>query len=582
MPKENNKMQVDIDTLKKQNVNDLLSIKELYKRIEELGEKTTQIKHIDNTLVKKLKKEYEKLKKIILDENIQVKLTNDIETINSQQVKLTNDIKATNLQMKDNTNELKKMKTFEVFPTDDVLNDLPINSTFEVKGFYVEGDMPKCMYKKVGTGEPNSISKNGYCIKPITNNYKEVFMPYLGIRKGSSYGVLNSSIISQMNLSFGSTLIFPTGAYYFDRPLNLSSKQCSLIGKSISYTADTNTTGLTWLYFNNLLDNEYGVSMTTGTLANVIIKGNNSHYSYYLDRSKTYIDKDNIEQEIIVRKCYGIKGGSTTTIRNVHVEGFYWGCYLNTGNIYITDFYARSCHIGLSIGNDTKCKGIYGFDVHTLLQIRGSISSAVQVRCDSCYHLVQLIGYMNGNILTDLDADYCLGSVVKIGEHGSYGSVSNLTINGITGRHCCYNVYDKTKDNIPTSSIITSDTETSKWGFISVEKYNHLNGAIITMSHSLISDSSDTGSNYRTPQILLASGLQCNVVATFITTFKSGYGTDGSLQINRKTLLDSIYTKSQNANNTRISLITPFGIYYYIKLNASDIVTKSQSMEELT
>ena len=84
MPKENNKMQVDIDTLKKQNVNDLLSIKELYKRIEELGEKITQIKYIDNTLVKKIKKEYGNFKKIILDENIQVKLANDIKTINSQ------------------------------------------------------------------------------------------------------------------------------------------------------------------------------------------------------------------------------------------------------------------------------------------------------------------------------------------------------------------------------------------------------------------------------------------------------------------------------------------------------------------
>ena len=81
MPKENNKMQVDIDTLKKQNVNDLLSIKELYKRIEELGEKITQIKYIDNTIVKKIKKEYEKLNKIILDENIQVELTNKINEI---------------------------------------------------------------------------------------------------------------------------------------------------------------------------------------------------------------------------------------------------------------------------------------------------------------------------------------------------------------------------------------------------------------------------------------------------------------------------------------------------------------------
>ena len=55
MTKENNKMQVDIDTLKKQNVNDLFSLKELYSKLEELGEKITQVKYIDNALVKKLK-----------------------------------------------------------------------------------------------------------------------------------------------------------------------------------------------------------------------------------------------------------------------------------------------------------------------------------------------------------------------------------------------------------------------------------------------------------------------------------------------------------------------------------------------
>ena len=83
MPKENNKMQVDIDNLFKQNVNDLSAIKELYRKLQEVEEKITQVKYIDNTLVKKLKKEYEKLKKTILDENIQIKLTNDIKTINS-------------------------------------------------------------------------------------------------------------------------------------------------------------------------------------------------------------------------------------------------------------------------------------------------------------------------------------------------------------------------------------------------------------------------------------------------------------------------------------------------------------------
>ena len=87
MPKENNKMQVDIDNLFKQNVNDLLSIKELYWKLQDMENKILQNKYIDNTLVKKLKKEYEKLKKKILDENVQAKLIYDIETIN---VKLTN------------------------------------------------------------------------------------------------------------------------------------------------------------------------------------------------------------------------------------------------------------------------------------------------------------------------------------------------------------------------------------------------------------------------------------------------------------------------------------------------------------
>ena len=84
MINENNKFQIDIDNLFKQNVNDLSSIKELYRKLEEIEKKITQIKYIDNTLAKKLQKEYEKLEKIILDENIQVKLANDIKTINSQ------------------------------------------------------------------------------------------------------------------------------------------------------------------------------------------------------------------------------------------------------------------------------------------------------------------------------------------------------------------------------------------------------------------------------------------------------------------------------------------------------------------
>ncbi len=90
---DNNKMQVDIENLFKQNVNDLSSIKELYSKLEELGGKITQIKYIDNTLIKKLKKEYEKLKEINFDVDLQIKLNNDIETIKE---KLNNDIETIN------------------------------------------------------------------------------------------------------------------------------------------------------------------------------------------------------------------------------------------------------------------------------------------------------------------------------------------------------------------------------------------------------------------------------------------------------------------------------------------------------
>ena len=76
-----NKHEVDIENLFKQNENDLCSIKELYKKLKDLEKKISQIKYIDSNLVDKLKKDYEKLKRIILDENIQAKLINDINEI---------------------------------------------------------------------------------------------------------------------------------------------------------------------------------------------------------------------------------------------------------------------------------------------------------------------------------------------------------------------------------------------------------------------------------------------------------------------------------------------------------------------
>ena len=62
-----NSQQVDIENLFKQNANDLSSIKEIYRKIEELEEKIEQINYINTKLVDKLKKEYEEFKNEILN-----------------------------------------------------------------------------------------------------------------------------------------------------------------------------------------------------------------------------------------------------------------------------------------------------------------------------------------------------------------------------------------------------------------------------------------------------------------------------------------------------------------------------------
>ena len=99
MPIDINKHEVDIDILKQQNENDLSSIKELYRKIEEMEKKISQINYIDTKLADKLKKDYEKLKRIILDENIQTKLTNDIKEIDTSINNINNDIKEIDSQL---------------------------------------------------------------------------------------------------------------------------------------------------------------------------------------------------------------------------------------------------------------------------------------------------------------------------------------------------------------------------------------------------------------------------------------------------------------------------------------------------
>lgn len=110
MSNEINKFQIDIDNLFKQNENDLSSIKELYSKLKEMDDKISQIEYIDSQLANKLKKEYESLKKQILDENVQVELSNKIEETKALIQNKVNEINEKLKSIKDTKQEVINIK----------------------------------------------------------------------------------------------------------------------------------------------------------------------------------------------------------------------------------------------------------------------------------------------------------------------------------------------------------------------------------------------------------------------------------------------------------------------------------------
>ena len=407
---------------------------------------------------------------------------------------------------------------FDTFPTDEVLATLADNTIFATRGFYKIGDGGECTYLYTSSWKSNSLVRNGYYLIPLSGNEGELNLQYYGIRTGADYAESNTEIMTDLlkRIDFGSLLRFPSGHYYFNNTIDLTTnkKQLSLTGATIaSFTSDNNTAGMTWLHFPNLADNGIGILIGTGTLSNVIVCGNSESYSCSLDRSYTYTAPESIVTEVSNVKAYGVKGGTMTTISNVSVMNFYYGMYINTNNVYITDVNFRSCHYGLSIGNDIKVKGLYGWNVMILLQVRGSISSANQIRGDSIGMYLVEITSGSSIYLSDLDADYCMKSVVNIGEDTTWTTHRSIIINGIHGRACIGKVYDTSSDTEPTAQDITEDT-LKDYALITVSPKTTVDGLSVTCGKAGGANPLDVTSNYLTPNILLCAGANSKVQGT--------------------------------------------------------------------
>ena len=184
MPIDINKHEVEIDTLFKQNELDLCSIKELYRKLKELEQKIKQIKYIDSNLSDKLKKDYESLKRIILDENIQAKLTNDINEIDEQ----LNDIMAFKKGQLNNNTEGSVYLDSDIILTSFSNNK---NLNLQSNKNIISSNNTPLIFNGSYISFENIIFENTECIN-IPSSVKVVFKNCI-IRNNYKWGILISN-----------------------------------------------------------------------------------------------------------------------------------------------------------------------------------------------------------------------------------------------------------------------------------------------------------------------------------------------------------------------------------------------------
>ena len=443
-------------------------------------------------------------------------------------------------------------RKFDVMPSIEQLFELPLNKNFYCYGFYDKED---------GNGGYYYLSDNKYLsgtrkltlngvdryLVPIYSSgtrVNSIYVARLGIRGvndisseitiADSYAQLNSDILSAIkNTSMRATLIFPEGKFVFKEPIDLTARQYGIKGARVPQVADApltyaGYTSGTILYFPFLANEETAITINFGNIEDVAIIGGKNVYDLVIDRTKTISAPNEVITETIGTdantneiKCYGLKKLNSGYIRNVYISHFYNGAYVQTSNTYISNFYAQKCNLGLSIGNDTKCVGVYGWGVHTLAEIRGSISSICQLRVDSCVHAVNVV---SGNkiVLTDIDGDYCTEELIKIGKDGAWGSVNKSVFTGIHGRSCCLKAYN-VKDNPNGIDVRTLGKNTEGYGLIRINKNTSFVNNYVVIAGDGTGNPFDSQSDYSCPRIIVTHG--DNVLST-----KNYYVVEGAIE----------------------------------------------------
>ena len=545
-------------------------------------------------------------------ENVPVQDTDEVSANTAVQA---SDATLTSLELNDVKYKVNSCAIYDVMPSKADLIAMPNGTYFKTLGFYSKNDGAGGLYlldgawrrgtlilqtspRKVlhalnfnGAEDYNEVPLVRYGVRPYMVNAD---VPWDTITPENTYASANSDIIDALYgvANYGANLVLPAGRFFFERPmlLNREGAQVGLKGdgsvwRPANYRLSAYIAGTT-LYFPFLTNGQDAVRCVLANVENVSIIGSPLTYNMSIDRTKTITAPDEVVTETVKVvdgtevKCVGLHQ-TGCKVQNVMVAQFWQGFYGEASNIYINNIFALRCHFGINLGNDIKCIGVYGWDVHTCVRIRGSITSLTTTRVDSCVHALEITGGASLTV-TDLDGDYCTESLILV-KSDNWQEISHSVFTGIHGRCCTLKSYDSTQSS---GVDIRTLQDTSGYGIIRVEgsaNFRHNRLVINTIGNA---NPFDNNTNYRTPTVLITNDNYGRWIDNNIFEINES-------SVDENFLLKNIQAKSNTVNvtcrvDTQLNSFTFNGdgtIRRFAKIDdttpASNTVYSSEKIEEL-
>lgn len=357
-----NKIKQNVKELQDQNAIDFQQWKKLGKDIEKLSEKIKLSDTNLSVLMKKIKNDYEKLKKIIVDENVQVQLNNKIEQNKNEIVDNKNKIdyakikaEENSAKIEENKNEINKKVNVETFQN--TIDEF--NTQIDTISTFVTPEMYNCK----GDGITDDTINLQKCIDDSISNNLKIISKSNKIYKISDKLTINGTIHIDLQ---GATIKATNNESIlcFDNKTSFNS----MSGIIENIILDCNDMSLCAIDIKNDRRKNFNniKIINCADIGIAIYDGNVNKFRYiYLEASKTKLN------------CVGIYNKSSDMVfDHIDMIGFYVSIKHEGGNCFYSE-----CH---------------GF-IRDMAHYKGSVfyrqKSVASVILDKCYPDTQQFAY---------------------------------------------------------------------------------------------------------------------------------------------------------------------------------------------